>query len=301
MRGCVHAPPAPRRSRFRCAVWACVLGSWFRLRPATPWGGVGVCVSSCSRPPWSPAPPGWGCCAGLCGCCRVPPLLAGTSGCVCVCARAPFVPRRSWLGCAVWAYVLGPGLCCAPPFLVGFLGCVFVFGGACHVLALWCRSLAVAVPDLVVPVPPSPRFRAGLLALFLFSAWCVSARFGCPYSRWAAAPGLVLPVLAGRSSCAPLRGLVFGAFWVGGLAASCGVGGRFGGCWPLSRPPPFSFWGGGSACSSLCLAWAGARTGPHSVWSSGLLLVVAFCLAVSRPHRSVGLCTRWARCPFLPG
>ena len=35
-RGCVHAPPAPRRSRFCCAVWACVLGSGFRLRPASP-------------------------------------------------------------------------------------------------------------------------------------------------------------------------------------------------------------------------------------------------------------------------
>ena len=67
VRGCVRAPPAPRRSRFRCAVWACVLGSAFRLRLATPWGGVGVCVCSCARPAWSPAPPGWGCCAGMCG------------------------------------------------------------------------------------------------------------------------------------------------------------------------------------------------------------------------------------------
>ena len=55
-RGCVRAPPAPRRFRFRCAVWACVLGSGFRLRPATPWGGVGVCVCSCARPAWSPRP-----------------------------------------------------------------------------------------------------------------------------------------------------------------------------------------------------------------------------------------------------
>ena len=35
-RGCVRALPAPRRFRFRCAVWACVPGSGFRLRPATP-------------------------------------------------------------------------------------------------------------------------------------------------------------------------------------------------------------------------------------------------------------------------
>ena len=49
--GCVRAPPAPCRSRFWCAVWACVLGSGFRLRPASPWGGVvGVCVRSCVCP-----------------------------------------------------------------------------------------------------------------------------------------------------------------------------------------------------------------------------------------------------------
>ena len=55
------------------------------------------------------------------------------------------------------------------------------------------------------------------------------------------------------------------------------------------------------SCSSLCLPWAGARTGLHSVWSFGLPLVVAFYLAVSRPHGSGGLCTRWARRPFLLG
>ena len=45
VRDCVRAPPAPRRSRFRCAVWACLLGSGFRLRPATLWGVLGyVCA-----------------------------------------------------------------------------------------------------------------------------------------------------------------------------------------------------------------------------------------------------------------
>ena len=38
VRGRVRALPAPRRSWFRCAVWACVLESGSRLRPATPWG-----------------------------------------------------------------------------------------------------------------------------------------------------------------------------------------------------------------------------------------------------------------------
>ena len=100
-------------------------------------------------------------------------------------------------------------------------------------------------------------------------------------------------------------GPVFGAFragvWpplvvlAGGLAAV--------GCFRAFSPSPLRvfFLGGGLACSSLCLPWAGARTGLHSVLSSGLLFSFAFCLAAFRPHGSGGLCTRWARRPFLPG
>ena len=104
-RGCVRAPPAPRRFGFRSAVWACVPRFGFRPRPATPWGGVGVCVWSCARPAWCPAPPGWGCCAE-----------------VRICARALLLPRLSWLECVVGACVLGPGLGSAPLFLVGLSG-----------------------------------------------------------------------------------------------------------------------------------------------------------------------------------
>ena len=98
----------------------------------------------------------------------------------------------------------------------------------------------------------------------------------------------------------------FVAFWggawppvvvlAGGLAAV--------GCFRAFSPPPlpfFFFGGGGLACSSLCLPWAGARTGLHSVLSSGLLSSVAFCVVTFRPHGSGGLCTRWARRPFLLG
>ena len=71
---------------------------------------------------------------------------------------------------------------------------------------------------------------------------------------------------------------------------------------PFSLPPSFFFFlGGGVACSSLCLPWAGARTGLYSVLFSGLLSSVAFCVAMCRPHGSGGLCTRWARRPFLLG
>ena len=45
----------------------------------------------------------------------------------------------------------------------------------------------------------------------------------------------------------------------------------FSGASPLSV---FFFLGGGFACSSLCLSWGGARTGRHSVWLTGLPLVL---------------------------
>ena len=330
VRGCVRAPPAPRRSRFRCAVWACVLGSGFRLRPATLWGGVGVRVCLCARPAWSPAPPGWGCCAGVWVWCRAPPLLAGASGRVCVCARPacspPFlagvccVGVRAGLGSRLCPAFLGwvVGVCvrlCVCPACpgpswgaacgAGVCRCcrfMFFFGGGRVVF--WLCGVGCWLSRSRVSWSLSPhRLSSGLRCwLFFFvPAWCVSVCFGCPFSRWAAAPGLVLPVLARWSPCAPwgiLSSVPSGwgvwpplAVLVGGLMA---VG--------RSRaPPPVFFWGGDSACSSLCLSWAGARTGRHSVWSSGLLFVVAFSLAVSRPHGSGWFCTRWARRPFLPG
>ena len=258
MRCCVRAPPAPRRSRFWCAVWACVLGSGLQLHPASPWGGlVGVCVRSCVCPT-CPRP--------SCG----PPVARGCAG--------------------VFVGGVSP-----PPLPFGF------FGGGFVVSVAGCPGLGSR--GLCPPIPSLPG--RVVCCLFVFSARCVSACFGCPFSRWAAALGLVLPVLAGWSPGAPLGGPVFGAVWVGGLAPSCGVGGRCGGCGLFSRPPPpsplFFLWGGGSACSSLCLPWTGARTGRHSVWLSGLLLVVAFCQAVPRPHGLGGLCTLRARRPFLPG
>ena len=189
LRGCVRAPPVPRRSRFCCAVWACVLGSRFRLRPATPWGGVGVCVCACVLVrrgllhllvgravqrcvvgPWllpRPATPGW--------------VLRR----VCVCVRAPLVPRLSWLGCAVWACVLGSGFGCTPPLLVGLLGCVC--GRSCAPLSprpSWRAACGAGVYGCCrgwgLP-PPSPLvfFWGGGRQDVLFLGFVVSVA-GCP-------------------------------------------------------------------------------------------------------------------------
>ena len=87
VRVCVRAPLVPRHSWLGCAVRVCVFGLGFRLRPATPGWGVGVCVWWCGRFP-----------------CTLP-LLAGMCGAgVGVWARVSAALRHSWLvvGVCVW-------------------------------------------------------------------------------------------------------------------------------------------------------------------------------------------------------
>ena len=170
---------------------------------------------------------------------RLPPAVSGSGArCGRVCwARVSPVPSPSWLGCrgvffffALWFFL--------------FFFFFFFF------------------PGFVVPVPPSPFFRAGLVALFLFFFF-----FPCPFSPWPAVTGLVLPVLGGWSPCAsagvPPFFFFFFFFWGGGLAACGGVGGWLGGCGLFSClfpfPPPF-FLGGGGACLFLPLPSLGWRT-----------------------------------------
>ena len=312
-----HAPPrVPKQRRPWDAALPPVSGS--RLAGSPAWHGLpqcpgcGHCVSYCCvafvfGSGWrlgagfvNPASPGWGlgwvCLGTVCG---VVPLVsavcgvrgwASVSACfwdVCGFVGAPLAPRHFRFRRAVWACVLGPGLACAQPFLAGLSGCVF-----CALVF----SFLFFFFGLCGPCPSIPflsGWAGGSLFFFfrvpfprgpLLLAWC--CRF------WVGGP----PV--------PLWGSCFRCLLGGGLAACGGVGGRFGGCglfpclFPL--PPPF-FGGGGLACSSLRLPWAGARTGLQSVLSSGLLSSVAFCVAAFRPHGSAGLCTRRARRPFLPG
>ena len=160
---------------------------------------------------------------------RLPPAVSGSRlRCGRVCwARVSAVPSPSWLGCRGVFFAL-----------------------------LFFLSFSFSVPGFVVPVPPSPLFWAGLVALSFFSL-----RFGVPFPRgplllawccrfWVGGP----PV--------PLWGSCLWCLLGGGLAACGGVGGRFGGCGLFSclfpLPPPF-FWGGG-ACLFLPLPSLGWRT-----------------------------------------
>ena len=144
----------------------------------------------------------------------------------------------------------GPGSRLCPALLGWVVGVCFL---RFFFFALWCRLLGVPVPGLVVPVPPSSFFRAGLLAPFFFFFLLVSVSlFPVGRCSWLGVAGFgwVVPLCL-------FGGPVFGAFWGGGLAASGGVGGRFGGCGLFSRPPPlpsvFLFFFGGGACLFLPL------------------------------------------------
>ena len=251
-----HLPQCPG-----CGHWvsyccaAFVFGSGLRL-------GVGFV---------NPASPGWGlgsvCLGAVCG---VVPLVSAVCGVrgwgsvsaclwdVCGFVRALLAPRRFRFRRAVWACVLGPDLGCAPPFLAGMSGCFF----CAFVFFLWCWLLGVPVPGVVVPIPPSPFFRARLLALFF--SWRVSACIGVPFPC-----GLLF--LAGCCR-----------FWLGGppvpLSGSCLrclLGGGFGRLWWCWRavwwlwavfaPPPlpalfFFFSGGGCLFLPLpSLGWGTHR------------------------------------------
>ena len=180
--------------------------------------------------------PAFGTCVVSCAF-PLPPALSG-SGVWCgrACwARVSAVPRPSWLGCRVMFFALFF-------FFFPVAGCP-------------CPGPCGLFPRLL-------SFGLGCWLFFFF--FCL---FRCPFFRWAAVFGLVLPVLAGWSPCACL-----------GVLSSVPSGwGGFGpllccwrAVWWLWRvfarpcPPPlffFFFWGGGGggspSCSSLCLPSAG--------------------------------------------
>ena len=234
-----------------------------RLPPAVSGSGV-----RCGRACWGL---GFGC---------APPLLGGLLGCVC--ARAP-VPRgllHLLVGVAVrgcvfvraprlfptfpgWGGVCGRA-CWARVSAVprpSWLGCVFcAFFFACLGWALWCRLLAVPVLGLVVPVPPSPFFRAGLLARFFFPCGlppCFGVLFpgGPLFLAWCCQFWLGGPPVPLWGSC--LRCLLGGGF---GPLLRCW--GAVWWLWAVLSPPPPSppFFFGGGACLFLPLPSLGWRT-----------------------------------------
>ena len=170
--------------------------------------------------------PAYGTCVVVCAL-RLPPAGFGSGvrcGCAC-CAWVSAVPCPSWLGCR--------GVFFALPF--------FFFVWLCGV-GCW-----VSLSRALWPLSPHPlSFGLGCWLFFFFRGVCLHVLVSLfPVGRcsWLRVAGLgwVVPLCL-------FGGPVFAAFWVGGLAASCGVGGRFGGCGLFLRPPlpppPVFFLGG---------------------------------------------------------
>ena len=293
----------PRHSRLGSRV--CVFGYGFWLRPANfRWGlwcvclGVGFsctplllarmlrCMPSWARSARTPPPPaGAACGKGLCGGRRrrgfSPPLfffffavfLAGGGG-ICGCGSRPCCVRALWWSLSPLS-VLAP-LVSAPPL-------PFVWVPPPLFFCCVCVRVAGGLP---------------------FLRWgCALACPGCLYLR--AFGGCVVTV--GRCFC--LAGRLAPRCPIGGPRVCrlwwCLAGGRpplWSGCaalWLCDGPPIFllSRWpagvcswlnwaspvlcffffffsGGGFACSSLCLPWAGARTGQQTVWLTASLLAL---------------------------
>ena len=141
VRACVPVPLVPRHSWLGCAAWVCVLGLGFRLRPATPGWGVGLCVCWCARSACTPPLLAAVCGVGVCAWARVSAAARHSwLGCwgVRVCVRAPLVPRHSWLGCAAWVCALG----------LGFWLCPATRGWGVGVCVCWCARSACTPPFL---------------------------------------------------------------------------------------------------------------------------------------------------------
>ena len=216
------------------------LGLW--LGPGCGWSWVLFTPARCG---WGL---GWVCLGSVCGVVPLLPAVCGVRGWALVWAcfqdlcgflRVSLAPRRFRFRCAVWAP--GSRLC---PALLGWVV------GLCFLRFFFSfRLLGVLVPGLVVS-PPSPFFRAGLLAFFFFFLLVPVSLFPVGRCRWlgVARLGWVVPLCL-------FGGPVFGALWVGGLAPFCVVGGRFGGCglFSCARPPPpfFFFVRGGGACRAV--------------------------------------------------
>ena len=309
----VRAPLVPHQSWLGCAVWVCVFGLGYRLRPATPGWGVGVCVFACALRLY-PATPGWSVRRGFVllgsgfGC--APPLRAGVLGCVCVCVRVPLVPRHSWLGCPVRVGVLGPWLrlrpatpgwrvavwACALCLYPATPGWIVLCGCVCWGSCFSCAPplLAGVLGCACVRSAGTPPLLAGVLGC---ACVCLGLGFGCAPPLLAGVSGCVclcarssctLPLLAGLLGCACVRSAGTPPLLAGVLRCACVCLGSGFGC----VPPLLA---GVSGCVCLCArssctppllarvcgvgvcAWAWVSAAPRHSWLGCWGLCVLVC------------------------
>ena len=307
VRACVRAPLVPRHSWLGCAVWVCVLGLGFQLRPATPGWGFGFCVCLCARsactPPLLAGVCGVGVCARRLGSGCAPPLLAGVLGPVCACVPAPLVPRHSWLGCTVCMCAFGLRNRLSPTtpgWDVGVCVCLCVHPACTPPLLAGLCGVGVCAWDWVSPAPRHSWLGSwGVCVLVcelrLYPAtpgWGV--RFGCVClgSGFGRAPPLLVRVLGFvcvcvRAPLVPRHSLLGCAMW------ACVLGLRF----PLRPATPG--WGVG-VCVSLCVR--SAYTPQLLAWCAIWVCVLGLCfqLRPATPGWGFGGCVCLCGAPLVP-
>ena len=290
-------PRWPRGSEPASSVWVCVFGLGFRLRPATPGWGVGLCVCfACIQPLLATgARCGCVCLGSVFGC--APPLLAGVLGCVC----APLAPSHSWprvrgVGVCVWARVLA-----APRH--SWLGCWAVCvlrlqaatpGHGCVVwvcvfgLGFWLRP---ATPGWGVGLCVCSACKQPLLATGArCECVCLGSGFGCAPPLLAGVLGCVPAPLAPRHSWPRVRGMGV-CVWARVLA---GPRNSWLGCWAVCVLRLQAATPGHGCAVWVCVFGLGFRLCPATPgWGVGLCA----CSACSQPLlprvRGVGVCV-WA-------
>ena len=215
---CVCTSPAPCNSLLGCVVWVCVLLFEFRLRPAIPGWGLGVCV--CVRAPLVPrhSSLGFMVCAWVWVVAFPQLILVGCRD-VFVCVRAPPAPRQSLLGCAVQVCVFGLWFRVRPAILGWGVWVCLVLCALCLHLASpagVCRAcVSVWVLAFTPPIQAGPLGRV-----------CLCARSACTPPVLAGCSGHVeavrehsswyLPLIPaeagalGSLSVVPVRDLVMG-------------------------------------------------------------------------------------------
>ena len=151
----------------------------------------------------------------------------------------------SWLCPALLGWVVG----------VCFLRFRFFFGFVVSVAGCPC-------PGPCGPCPAIPFLSSWAAGSFFFLSVVCVCMFRCPFSRWAAVPGLVLPVLAWWSPCASLGVLSSVPSGWGVWPPLVVLAGGFvaAGCFRAPPPPPSVFFLGGGVCLFLPLPSLGWRT-----------------------------------------
>ena len=252
--------PATPRWGVRCG-WVC-LGSVFGCAPPLLAGVLGcVCVCLCACSACTPPLLARLCRLGVCAWARVPvaPPTPGWGVGVCVSlVRAPSVPRHCWLGCAVWAGVIGLGVrlrSATPGWGVGVCVCLCARSACTPPLLAWVCGVGACAWARVSAAPRHSWLGCWGVCVLVWAlrlcpatpGWGVRCRCVCLGLGFGCAP----PLLAGVLGCVCVFGCLLRLYLAtSGWGARCGwpcLGSGFG-CGPQLLAGVL-----GCVCAFVCL------------------------------------------------